>query len=160
MIKLIMKLAMLTVVIMLVGISVPKVIQSLGYSQGQGLVSDMKEMIGTISTNQTADESMIESSVDEDLPLYRQVVNYVPDYATSANVQSIISAINLYKISNQGQLPRSDDDLEAFLSKSIDSLGPAGAKYSITYFPSIILIEAMSPTSTVYWAEVEAGEAF
>jgi Tfp pilus assembly protein FimT len=35
-IKLMIKMAMLTVVLMLVAITVPKVIQSLGYSQGRG----------------------------------------------------------------------------------------------------------------------------
>lgn len=151
---------MLTLVIMLVAITVPKVIQFLGYPQGQGLVNDMKDMTGTISANKVADDNIIESNVDETLPLYRQVINYVPDYATSSNVHSIVSAINLYKISNQGQLPRSDEELETYLSKPIASLGPAGATYSITYFPSIILVEAMSPTSAIYSAAVEEGEGF
>ncbi|HRW13396.1 MAG TPA: hypothetical protein P5549_09755 [Syntrophomonas sp.] len=155
-IKLMIKMAMLTVVLMLVAITVPKVIQSLGYSQGQGLVSDVKGMIATINASKVAD-NVIESSVDDDLPVYKQVINYVPDYATSANLQSIINAIDFYKLANNGQLPQSDEELESYLSKPIASLGPAGATYAITYFPSLILIEATSPSSKIYWAEVEAG---
>jgi hypothetical protein len=93
-------------------------------------------MIATINASKVAD-NVIESSVDDDLPVYKQVINYVPDYATSANLQSIINAIDFYKLANNGQLPQSDEELESYLSKPIASLGPAGATYAITYFPSL-----------------------
>ena len=161
MINLLIKLVMLTLVVSLVMIAVPKVIQSMGYSQGQGFVQDMKDMVGTISNNKVADNNtVVESNVDDTLPLYKKAVNYVPDYATSSNVYSIIKAINVYKLSNNGKLPQSNEELESCLSKPIDSLGPAGAVYSITYFPSVIIISATSPTSAIYSVEIEEGEEY
>jgi|GEM_PF-2338069 len=161
MISLLIKMIMLTLVVSLVMIAVPKVIQSMGYSQGQGFVKDMKDMIGTISTSKVAgNDIVVESNVDDNLPVYKQVINYVPDYATSSNVYSIVKAINVYKISNNGKLPQSDEELESCLSKPITSLGPAGAVYSITYFPSVIIISATSPTSAIYSVEIEEGEEY
>jgi hypothetical protein len=100
---------------------------------------------------------VVESNVDDSLPVYKQVINYFPDYATSSNVHSIVKAIEFYKLSNDGKLPQSNEELESCLSKSIDSLGPAGAEYSITYFPSTVIITATAPSLTIYSAEVEAG---
>jgi len=161
MISLLVKMIMLTLVVTLVMIAVPKVIQSMGYSQGQGFITDMKDMIGTISSSKVAgSDIVVESNVDDSLPVYKQVINYVPDYATSSNVYSIVKAINVYKISNNGKLPQSEEELESCLSKPIASLGPAGAVYSITYFPSTVIITATSPTSAIYSVEVEEGAEY
>jgi hypothetical protein len=161
MIKLLVKMVMLTLVVMLVMIAVPKVIQSIGYSQGKGFISDLKDMIGTISTSKVAGgDIVVESNNNDDLPVYKQVINYFPDYSTSSNVYSIVKAINVYKISNNGKLPQSDEELESCLSKPIAALGPAGAVYSITYFPSVVIITATSPTSAIYSVEVEEGAEY
>lgn len=151
-IKLLVKLAILAI---LVAIVVPKVIPIL---QNQETVSYMKSIAGSMNAYsgnslQANVDPDADADTDSTVPIYKQVIDYVPNVMTAYNMKIIVSAVQAYRYENDGDLPQSDTDVESCLSKPIASFGPPGATYSLTYTPSVVTVIGTSPTSAVYSSE-------
>jgi len=92
------------------------------------------------------------------VPKYNQVTANANNQATSSNVRTIVSAVQLYQAAHNGALPTSSASVEEFLQSPIASLGPSGATYTYSSASGTITIVGNSPTSGVsYTSTVTAG---
>ena len=79
----------------------------------------------------------------------------VYNFQTQDNVRKIVKAVNSYKVTNGGNLPQSDADIEGILSRSLYELGPAGADYDIYYESDQVTVQGVSPTEKIYKAAIQ-----
>ncbi len=74
----------------------------------------------------------------------------VYNFQTQDNVRKIVKAVNSYKVTNGGNLPQNNADIERILNRPLLELGPAGADYDIYYESDQVTVKGVSPTEKIY----------